>query len=46
SYLPRDPAESAFELRALLSLEAMVHEIAKMEGITEADMRKLHSDFT
>jgi len=46
SYLPRDPADSAFELRALLSLEAMVHEIAKIEGITEADMRKLHSDFT
>ncbi|MGB9733695.1 MAG: SIS domain-containing protein [Conexivisphaera sp.] len=46
SYLPRDPIDSAFELRALLSLEALVHEIAKVEGVTEADMRKLHSDFT
>ncbi len=46
SYLPRDPLDSAFELRALLSLEALVHEIAKAEGVTEADMRKLHSDFT
>ncbi len=46
SYLPRDPVDSAFELRALLSLEALVHEIAKLEGVTEADMRKLHSDFT
>ncbi|MGC9116174.1 MAG: SIS domain-containing protein [Conexivisphaera sp.] len=46
SYLPRDPLDSSFELRALLSLEAMVHEIAEAEGVTEADMRKLHSDFT
>jgi len=46
SYLPRDPIDSAFELRALLSLEALVHEIARLEGVTEADMRMLHSDFT
>ena len=46
SYLPRNPADSIFELRTLLSLEAFVYKVAELEGITEAEMRLLHPDFT
>ncbi len=46
SYLPRNPADSIFELRTLILLEAFVYEVAKKEGITEAEMKLLHSDFT
>lgn len=46
SYLPRNPADSIFELRTLLSLEAFVYKVAELEGVTEAEMRLLHPDFT
>lgn len=46
SYFPRDPIMSIFELRALFLLESIIHLIAEREGITEEEMRDLHSDFT
>lgn len=46
SYFPRDPIMSIFELRTLFLLESIIHLIAEREGITEEDMKGLHSDFT
>jgi 6-phospho-3-hexuloisomerase len=46
SYFPRDPIMSIFEVRTLFLLESMIYLIAEREGITEEDMKGLHSDFT
>lgn len=46
SYYPSDPTLSAFELRALFFLESFVHYVARIEGITENDMRSRHSELT
>jgi 6-phospho-3-hexuloisomerase len=46
SYVPTDPKKSIFELRTILSLESFVYAIAKIEGITEKDMKEKHSPIT
>jgi len=46
SYLPKDPKESIFELRTLLSLECFIYALAEKEGVTEREMWEKHSDFT
>lgn len=45
SYLPRDPRYSAFELRTLITLEAFIQAVARLEGLTESDIWAHHSDF-
>jgi len=46
SYFPNDPLLSVFELRALFFLETFIYYLATQEGITEMDMKRVHSDFT
>ena len=46
SYFPSDPLLSVFELRSLFFLETFIYYLATQEGITEMDMKRVHSDFT
>jgi len=46
SYYPQDPMYSIFELRSLFFLETLIYYIASKDGITESDMKQMHSDFT
>ncbi len=46
SYYPQDPMYSIFELRSLFFLETLIYYLASRDGITESDMRSMHSDFT
>ncbi|MGC8661588.1 MAG: SIS domain-containing protein [Nitrososphaeria archaeon] len=46
SYYPQDPMYSIFELRALFFLETLIYYLANKDGITENDMKLMHSDFT
>ena len=46
SYYPEDPIYSIFELRTLCFLETLIYYIASRDGITEMDMKSMHSDFT
>ncbi|MEM3261122.1 MAG: SIS domain-containing protein [Conexivisphaerales archaeon] len=46
SYYPQDPMYSIFELRTLFFLETLIYYLANADGITENDMRLMHSDFT
>lgn len=46
SYLPKNPLESIFELRALFFLESFIYLLAVEENITEMGMLRRHSEFT